>query len=92
MYIKCFFALSGNLNAEIIYAAASQCNISSSFRGVRGYVDRIGARYQQALRHMWGMMDTGYAIRQAIAMFARSRKTSAQKQEEWWRLGLRSEF
>jgi hypothetical protein len=66
MYLKCFFALAGNLHAKVIYAAASQCNVSSDKQGMSGYVDGFNARYKQALRHMWGSLDTGYAIRQAF--------------------------
>jgi hypothetical protein len=71
MYLKCFFALSGNLKVKIIYAAASQCNVSSNLEGFSGFADGLRARYKQALRHMWGALDTGYAIRQAIEMIWR---------------------
>ena len=81
MYLKCFFALSGNLKVQIVYAAASQCNVSSDSQGVRGFIDGIKARYKQALRHMWGAMDTGYAVRQTLEMFDRhySLRCSATK-------------
>lgn len=71
MYLKCFFATSGNLHVQIVYAAASQCNVSSDVRGITGYIDGLGARYKQALRHMWGSLDTGYAFRQAVSMVSR---------------------
>lgn len=71
MYLKCFFHLSGNLNVKIIYAAASQCNVSSDKEGVVGYIDGVDARYKQALRHMWGTLDTGYAIRQTMKLCSR---------------------
>lgn len=71
MYLKCFFALSGNLTNRVIYAAASQCNVSSDKHGLMGYVDGLHARYEQALRHMWGAMDTGFAIRESVKMFKR---------------------
>ena len=74
MYLKCFFALSGNLKVKIIYVAASQCNVSSNLDGLSGFVDGLRARYKQALRHMWGAVDTGYAIRQAIEMLRRRYK------------------
>ncbi|KAF2772456.1 hypothetical protein EJ03DRAFT_266627 [Teratosphaeria nubilosa] len=76
MYLKCFFALSGNIDVQIIYAAASQCNVSSDVPGIRGYIDGLNARYKQALRHMWGSLDTGYAIRQSWAMMDRHRQTN----------------
>lgn len=68
MYLKCFFALSGNLEVRVVYAAASQCNVSSDVKGFSGYMDGLNARYKQALRHMWGSLDTGYAVRQAVSM------------------------
>lgn len=80
MFLKCFFALSGNLRVQVIYAAASQCNASSGFPGLRGYVSCILARYQQAVRHMWGAMDTGYAIRQAHTMLVRSYSATPEQQ------------
>ncbi|KAK6436496.1 hypothetical protein LTR95_007306 [Oleoguttula sp. CCFEE 5521] len=43
MYLKCFFALSGNLNVQIVYSAASQCNVQSDLVGIRGYVDGVVA-------------------------------------------------
>ncbi|KAK5114192.1 hypothetical protein LTR62_002762 [Meristemomyces frigidus] len=76
MYLKCFFALSGNLRTRIIYAAASQCNVSSDVKGVAGYVDGLTARYKQALRHMWGSLDTGFAVRQYFAMLERHRRAN----------------
>ncbi|TKA77295.1 hypothetical protein B0A55_04337 [Friedmanniomyces simplex] len=76
MYIKCFFALSGNLDVKVIYAAASQCNVSSDMRGLAGYIDGIGARYRQALRHMWGTLDTGFAIRECVKMVYRHRRAT----------------
>ncbi|KAK5685058.1 hypothetical protein LTS10_003133 [Elasticomyces elasticus] len=77
MYLKCFFAVSGCLRSKVIYTAASQCNVCSGDLGIRGYAGTVAARYQQALRHMWGMLDTGYALRHATAMlFLRARS--------WW--------
>lgn len=77
MYLKCFFALSGNLNVRVVYAAASQCNVSADTKGIRGYYDGLVARYKQALRHMWGSMDSGYAIRETVKMVQRHRKANA---------------
>lgn len=76
MYLKCFFALSGNINVQIVYAAASSCNVSSDAHGLRGYVDGLNARYRQALRHMWGSLDTGYAIRQMVDVVQRHQRAS----------------
>ncbi|KAK5765718.1 hypothetical protein LTS12_004224 [Elasticomyces elasticus] len=74
MFLKCFLALSGNLRMQVVYAAASQCNVSSQYSGIRGYAGGLLARYQQAVRHMWGALDTGYAIRQAFLMLSHSRR------------------
>lgn len=76
MYLKCFFALSGNLSVQIIHAPASQCNVSSDAKGIKGYIGGLTARYNQALRHMWGSLDSGFAIRESIEMFNRHRKAS----------------
>lgn len=74
MYLKCFFALSGNLNVQIVHAAASQCNVSSGQAGITGYYLGLQARYKQALRHMWGSLDTGFSIRETVKMVDRHRK------------------
>ncbi|KAK1061208.1 hypothetical protein LTR74_011218 [Friedmanniomyces endolithicus] len=76
MYIKCFFALSGNLDVKVVWAAASQCNVASDMRGIAGYMDGLSARYKQALRHMWGTLDTGYAIRECVKMVRRHRRAT----------------
>lgn len=76
MYLKCFFALSGNLQARVVYAAASSCDVSSDVHGFAGYLDGLTARYKQALRHMWGSVDTGYAVRQMVDMVARHLRAS----------------
>ncbi|EME80830.1 uncharacterized protein MYCFIDRAFT_20982, partial [Pseudocercospora fijiensis CIRAD86] len=75
MYLKCFFALSGNLNVQIVYAAASQCNVTGSYQqGILGFLTGLQARYKQALRHMWGSLDTGYSIRETVSMVQRHKK------------------
>ena len=76
MYLKCFFALSGHIKVQVIYAAASQCNVSSDAPGLLGYYDGLKARYKQALRHMWGSLDTGFAIRQTFELIKRQYKAS----------------
>ncbi|CZT14398.1 uncharacterized protein RCC_00375 [Ramularia collo-cygni] len=73
MYLKSFFALSGNLHVEVVYAAASQCDVSTDDVGVKGFITGADARYKQALRHMWGSLDSGYAIRETIKMLHRHR-------------------
>ena len=68
MYIKCFFALGGNLNTRTVYSAASQSNIHSDLKGIHGKVMEHRARFKQATRHMWGSLDTGYALRQLFKL------------------------
>ncbi|KXT01742.1 hypothetical protein AC578_2731 [Pseudocercospora eumusae] len=82
MYLKCFFALSGNLNVQMVYAAASQCNVTGSYQqGILGFVTGLQARYKQALRHMWGSLDTGYSIRETVSMVQRHKKASRGRAE-----------
>ncbi|KAF3901546.1 hypothetical protein ABW21_db0201082 [Orbilia brochopaga] len=64
MMLKSYFLMNGKLNIECIASPASHCNVSSSMKGIWGWFDGIKARYQQALRHMWGCLDTGFAIQQ----------------------------
>lgn len=67
MLLKCYFAMNGNITTRVVASAASQCNISGgNNRGWRQTMDVLAARYRQALRHMWGALDTGYAIRKSI--------------------------
>ena len=82
MFLKCFFALSGNLNVQIIHSAASQSNICSAAGGATGYVKSVTARYRQALRHMWGALDSGYAIREFASMLVRHFKAELQSEIE----------
>jgi len=62
--LKCYFGTHGRLAIESIPSPASQCNVMSSLSGVRGWIYSHHARYVQALRHMWGCLDTGYAVQQ----------------------------
>jgi hypothetical protein len=70
MYVKCFFALNGNLTRRTVLAPASQTNVSSGLKGTRGVVGDVQARYKQGLRHMWGSLDSGYALRQLASVWA----------------------
>ncbi|KAF4996465.1 hypothetical protein FDECE_12438 [Fusarium decemcellulare] len=72
MYIKCFFALNGNLTGRIIHSPVSQCNVT----GGGGVLNDIRARYKQALRHMWGALDNGFALRKLVEMWQDRRHTS----------------
>jgi len=64
MMLKCYFATNGRLRVESIASPASQCNVTTGQEGIRGWISDHFARYAQALRHMWGCLDTGYAVRQ----------------------------
>jgi hypothetical protein len=80
MYLKCFFALNGNLTSRTVTSPASQTNITaSSGKGLVGQFLGIKARYRQALRHMWGSLDTGYALQQVVKVWRRRR----QKQQPY---------
>lgn len=66
MFLKCYFASSGRFHTKIIFSPASQSNVSSDSKGLRGALSNVKSRYKQAMRHMWGALDTGYAIEKAI--------------------------
>jgi hypothetical protein len=72
MMLKCYFATNGKLAVESIASPASQCNISSSKTGIRGWIAKHKARYSQGLRHMWGCLDTGFAFNQWSQLGSRS--------------------
>ncbi|KAL2067501.1 hypothetical protein VTL71DRAFT_1926 [Oculimacula yallundae] len=63
MYIKCFFALNGHLTTRSVYSAASHSNVHSSGKGIRGYFHGMQLRYKQAMRHMWGSLDSGFVVK-----------------------------
>lgn len=75
MYLKCFFALNGNLTTRTVLAPVSQTNVSSGVNGYRGKFGDCHARYKQAIRHMWGSLDSGYALRQFVELWM-ERKTT----------------
>lgn len=67
MLLKCYFNTGGSLVTKPIFSPASQSNVSGEHdKGWRKSVSTIQARYKQALRHMWGSLDSGYAVRQAV--------------------------
>lgn len=77
MYIKCFFALNGNLTCRVVPSPISSSNVSGGGGGgIRGSASDVRARYKQALRHMWGALDTGYAIRRGVKMWRERRQTT----------------
>lgn len=62
MMLKCYFATHGRLNIESIASPASMSNVTSGATGWSGWVQDHKARYFQGLRHMWGCLDSGYAV------------------------------
>ncbi|KAK4187720.1 glycosyl transferase family group 2-domain-containing protein [Podospora australis] len=63
MMLKCYFATGGQLNIESIASPASMSNVTTpGSTGLSGWLRNHKARYLQALRHMWGCLDTGYAV------------------------------
>jgi len=71
MYLKCYFGVGGRLTSRVIYSPASQSNVASDGAGYRGWIKSIQARYRQAMRHMWGSLDSGFAIDQAGCLASR---------------------
>ncbi|KAJ1555638.1 hypothetical protein HK405_015283 [Cladochytrium tenue] len=61
MYLKCYFSTGGRVQVEPIFSPASCCNIEGE-----GVVGNVWARFNQAKRHLWGSLDTGYALRKAL--------------------------
>lgn len=77
MFIKCFFALNGHLTCRVINSPVSQTNVTAcKGGGIRGAVADIQARYKQALRHMWGALDAGYAIRKLVEVWRERKHTT----------------
>ncbi|KAL0474445.1 glycosyl transferase family group 2 domain-containing protein [Neurospora intermedia] len=78
MYLKCFFALNGNLTVRTVLSPVSQTNVTGGGRdkGLRGIGMDMKARYKQALRHMWGALDTGYALRKMAEVWRERKHTS----------------
>jgi Glycosyl transferase family group 2 len=67
MLLKCYFNTGGHIITTPIFSPASQCNISTEYnQRWRKTLFAVRGRYQQALRHMWGSLDTGYAVRRAF--------------------------
>lgn len=77
MYIKCFFALNGNLTSLPVPCPVSQSNITAGHvRGLRALYTGFLARYKQALRHMWGALDSGFAMRKFVELWRERKHTS----------------
>lgn len=70
MLLKCYFETAGNVVTRVVHVPASQCNVSSRAGvGWRRSLSTCAARYRQALRHMWGALDTGFAARRSVSYF-----------------------
>lgn len=78
MYLKCFFALNGNLTSRTILSPVSQTNVTAGGygKGANGLASDMQARYKQALRHMWGALDTGFALRKVVELWRERKHTS----------------
>ena len=62
-YVKGMFETKGHINPITIYSPASQCHVVGppANGAVANYISDMRARWTQALRHMWGSLDFGYA-------------------------------
>ncbi|KAJ3023355.1 hypothetical protein HKX48_003466 [Thoreauomyces humboldtii] len=69
MYLKCFFATEGRVIVKSIFSPASQCNVEGAGSGISGWMGGMFARYDQAKRHLWGSLDTGYALRRVLMSY-----------------------
>lgn len=75
MLLKCYFETAGNLVSRVVHVPASQCNVSGDEPGpmsggkssYRKMLSTCQARYRQALRHMWGALDSGFATRRTLS-------------------------
>lgn len=77
MYLKCFFALNGNLTVRTVLSPVSQTNVTGGAgKGLSGLLSDMRARYKQAMRHMWGALDTGYALRKVVELWRERKHTS----------------
>ncbi|CZT48348.1 uncharacterized protein RSE6_09029 [Rhynchosporium secalis] len=90
MYIKCFFALNGHLTTRSVYSAASHSNVHSSGKGFRGYAQGLTLRYKQAMRHMWGSLDSGF-VAKSLGQSLRKESPDGKRLHFWntWVLMLR---
>ncbi|KAI1779511.1 glycosyl transferase family group 2-domain-containing protein [Hypoxylon cercidicola] len=77
MYLKCFFALNGNLTIRTIMSPVSQTNVKGNGGvGISGLYSDVMARYKQGLRHMWGALDSGYALRKLVELWQERKHTA----------------
>ncbi|KAI1760979.1 glycosyl transferase family group 2-domain-containing protein [Hypoxylon sp. FL1150] len=77
MFLKCFFALNGHLTVRTIMSPVSQSNVKGDGgKGVQGVYNDVKARYKQGLRHMWGALDSGYALRKFVELWQERKHTA----------------
>lgn len=64
MLCKTYLATAGTVHLESVYSPASCLDVvgNSHGQGWRGYVGDVQSRYGQALRHLWGSLDSGYVL------------------------------
>ncbi len=60
MFLKCFFARRGEVRVEPIFLP-----VSADAPQADSAVKTVASRYQQALRHAWGITDFRYAVSQS---------------------------
>lgn len=76
MYLKCFFETQGRLKVQPVWAPANHCNVHAESNSIFSfYIEFFKVRYKQALRHMWGSLDTGYCVRHILSTGTRVLKT-----------------
>ena len=80
MFLKCYFKTKAQFQTKIIYSPASQSNVYSDVKGIRGIFANVYSRYKQALRHMWGSLDSGYAVQKGIEALFRK---NDEKMTQW---------
>lgn len=88
MMVKCFFRTCGTLKVKGVYSPASQCNVCSNLSGFRGYIDSLHARWRQAIRHMWGSLDTGYAYERGLELVTEARSCAREAHDNKKYMGL----
>jgi hypothetical protein len=77
MYLECFFALNDHLTSRTVRSPVSQTHVTGPEGvGLVGYVGGVSARYRQALQHMWGSLDSGYALKKCVELWRRRRRSS----------------